>query len=78
MKQKVRFFIADILNDIFPASCWTALASWALGYRGFKDVPLIKNQCDIFDDGRCYCGKQYNKAMQADADRWLARRKETG
>lgn len=56
MKQKVRFFFANILDDIFPKSCWMALASWALGYREFEDIPFFK-QCEFLDD-RCYCGKQ--------------------
>ena len=59
MKNKVRFFIANILDDIFPKACWADLATWSIGYTEFKDVSF-SNQCEFLDD-RCYCGKQYKE-----------------
>jgi len=56
-----KFFVADVIDKIYPNACWADLATWAVGVTSLRDVdfsgkctraPNFNKAC-----GGCYCGK---------------------
>lgn len=69
--RRVRYFIASLLDRLFPLSCWADLAYWAYGFRDFSDVDF-SGKCQRpphldAESGGCYCGK--NRCPLKDGER---------
>jgi len=59
LAERIRFRIADYIDDTHPEACWANLAMWAMGYRSFKETfwhGEWKDQSCTEEDGS-YCGK---------------------
>ncbi len=62
MKLRIRMWIADLLDRLFPKSCWCDLVQWAYGIRKFSEIDLVHGRCQLPPDfdiewGGCYCHK---------------------
>ena len=59
--EKMKLWIAQVIDKLHPNVCWCDLVLWAMGYHSWSGIDWTGKckRLPLFDDdwGGCYCGK---------------------